>query len=180
VRESVFDLQYRVQSQALGEASTLVDAYAQIEAVFNEPTEAGLGTLLDRFWRAWQAVGNQPEDLAARAALVQDATTLATNLNRMRRQLTELQADTVTKLTLQVSEVNSIAERLASLNQQIVAALATGQTPNDLMDQRDLLLDKLARLPALRSGLCPMGQSTSTWAGTRWSIRISGSRSACR
>jgi flagellar hook-associated protein 1 FlgK len=68
VRESVFDLQYRVQSQALGEASTLVDAYAQIEAVFNEPTEAGLGTLLDRFWRAWQAVGNQPEDLAARAA----------------------------------------------------------------------------------------------------------------
>jgi flagellar hook-associated protein 1 FlgK len=145
VRESVFDLQYRVQSQALGEASTLVDAYAQIEAVFNEPTEAGLGTLLDRFWRAWQAVGNQPEDLAARAALVQDATTLATNLNRMRRQLTELQADTVTKLTLQVSEVNSIAERLASLNQQIVAALATGQTPNDLMDQRDLLLDKLAR-----------------------------------
>jgi flagellar hook-associated protein 1 FlgK len=145
VRESVFDLQYRVQSQALGEASTLVDTYAQIEAVFNEPTEAGLGTLLDRFWRAWQAVGNQPEDLAARAALVQDATTLATNLNRMRRQLTELQADTVTKLTLQVSEVNSIAERLASLNQQIVAALATGQTPNDLMDQRDLLLDKLAR-----------------------------------
>jgi flagellar hook-associated protein 1 FlgK len=145
VRESVFDLQYRVQSQALGEASTLVDAYAQIEAVFNEPTEAGLGTLLDRFWRAWQAVGNQPEDLAARAALVQDATTLATNLNRMRRQLTELQTDTVTKLTLQVSEVNSIAERLASLNQQIVAALATGQTPNDLMDQRDLLLDKLAR-----------------------------------
>lgn len=144
VRESVFDLQYRVQSQALGEASTQVDAYAQIEAVFNEPTQAGLGALLDRFWRAWQAVGNQPEDLAARAALVQDATTLATNLNRMRQQLRELQTDAATKLTLQVSEVNSIAERIATLNQQIVAALATGQTPNDLMDQRDLLLDKLA------------------------------------
>ncbi len=157
IRESVFDLQFRVQSQALGESATLVDAYSQIEAVFNEPTSAGLGALLDRFWRAWQVVSNQPEDLAARAALVQDATTLATNLNRMRTQLQELQSDAVVKLTLQVSEVNSIAQRMAALNQQIVAALATGQTPNDLMDQRDLLLDKLASFTGATIRTLPNG-----------------------
>ncbi len=157
IRESVFDLQFRVQSQALGESATLVDAYSQIEAVFNEPTSAGLGALLDRFWRAWQVVSNQPEDLAARAALVQDATTLATNLNRMRTQLQELQSDAVVKLRLQVSEVNSIAQRVAALNQQIVAALATGQTPNDLMDQRDLLLDKLASFTGATLRTLPNG-----------------------
>lgn len=157
VRESVFDFQFRVQSQALSEASTLVDGYAQIEAVFNEPTNAGFGSILDRFWRAWHAVANQPEDLAARAALVQDTITLASNLNRMRQQLLELQADTHLKLSLQVSEVSSIAERLATLNQQIVAALATGQTPNDLMDQRDLLLDKLASYTGVTIRLLPNG-----------------------
>lgn len=157
IRESVFDQQYRVQSQALGESSTLVDAYAQIEAVFNEPTASGLGALLDRFWRAWQAVSNQPEDLAARAALIQDATTLAANLNRMRTQLQQLQSDAAVKLTLQVSEVNGIAQRVAALNQQIVAALATGQTPNDLLDQRDLLLDKLASFTGATIRTLPNG-----------------------
>ncbi|MCS7050154.1 MAG: flagellar hook-associated protein FlgK [Thermomicrobium sp.] len=157
VRESVFDVQFRVQTQALGEASAQVDAYAQIEAVFNEPTEAGLGRLLDRFWRAWQGVSNQPEDLAARAALVQEATTLATNLNRMRRQLGELQSDAAAKLALQVSDVNSIAQRLATLNQQIVASLATGQTPNDLLDQRDVLLDKLASFTGATLRTLPNG-----------------------
>jgi len=145
VREAIFDQQYREQSHALGEANPRVDAYDQLQAVFNEPSTNGLSALLDRFWNAWQDVTNQPEDLAARASLVQEATTLATNINRTRSQLKQLQGDFFQKLSLQVDEVNSLASRIAALNKQIVAVLAVGQTPNDLEDQRDQLLDQLAQ-----------------------------------
>ena len=157
VREYVFDFQLRVQSEALGDASTRVTTYTQLEGIFNEPGENGLGALLDRFWRTWQAVTNQPEDLAARASLVQESTTLAANLNRIRQQLGQLREDLIQKLTLQTGEVNSIAERVAALNAQITAAIATGQNPNDLVDQRDLLLDQLAQFTGVTARTLPNG-----------------------
>lgn len=157
VREFVFDVQFRVQSELLGDAATRVATYAQLEAIFNEPGTNGLSALLDRFWRAWQAVTNQPEDLAARSSLVQEATTLAANLNRIRQQLGQIQEDLLHKLRLQTAEVNSIAERVAALNAQITAAIATGQNPNDLIDQRDLLLDQLSQYTGVTARPLPNG-----------------------
>ena len=45
-----------------------------------------------------------------------------------------------------MEEINSIAQQIADVNQQIKAITLSGQTPNDLIDRRDLLLDQISRL----------------------------------
>ncbi|HUL45527.1 MAG TPA: flagellar basal body rod C-terminal domain-containing protein, partial [Steroidobacteraceae bacterium] len=44
-----------------------------------------------------------------------------------------------------ISQVNSLAGGIAKLNTQIASDLAGGQAPNELMDQRDNLLDQLSQ-----------------------------------
>src|SRR5436305_1050652 len=43
-------------------------------------------------------------------------------------------------------DVAAYAKEIGQLNGAISGAVATGQTPNDLIDKRDLLLDKLSEL----------------------------------
>ena len=45
-----------------------------------------------------------------------------------------------------IDEVNRVLREIASLNKQIYQLKALGQNPNDLLDQRDLLLDKISRM----------------------------------
>ena len=43
-------------------------------------------------------------------------------------------------------QVNDITTQIAALNEEIVKVKAMGDNPNDLMDSRDLLSEKLAKL----------------------------------
>ncbi len=56
-----------------------------------------------------------------------------------------------------VDEVNDLAGRVADLNAKITDALAKGSAPNDLLDQRDVALDRLAALTGAttRAGSAP-------------------------
>jgi len=45
-----------------------------------------------------------------------------------------------------VKEVNDISRQIAALNEEIVKVKAMGDNPNDLMDNRDLLTEKLSNL----------------------------------
>lgn len=49
-------------------------------------------------------------------------------------------------LEIQVNTVNDIAVQIGALNEEIKRAYIRGQSPNDLLDKRDLLLDKLSEL----------------------------------
>ena len=50
------------------------------------------------------------------------------------------------RVTDQVAEINSLARTVAALNGSVATAVNAGQQPNDLLDQRDQAVDRLARL----------------------------------
>src|SRR5690606_654907 len=45
-----------------------------------------------------------------------------------------------------VTRINSLAQRIAQLNGEIRQVLAAGDTPNDLYDTRDMLIEELSRI----------------------------------
>ena len=49
-------------------------------------------------------------------------------------------------IVMTVSRVNDLSSQIAGLNEQIQKVRALGDNPNDLMDRRDLLVDRLAEL----------------------------------
>src|SRR4029453_15128263 len=59
-RDSFTDYQYRNQLSAQGRWNAKQEALQQIEAVVNEPSASGLGTLLTKYWNSWDEVSNSP------------------------------------------------------------------------------------------------------------------------
>ncbi|MEX2375498.1 MAG: flagellar hook-associated protein FlgK, partial [Dehalococcoidia bacterium] len=97
-------------------------------------------------FNAWRDLANAPDQGAARSAVVQAGETLAFVANRLATSLGDIQQDANVRLESSVSEINDLAQQVASLNQRIIGVRSTGDPAADLTDQRDLALDRLARL----------------------------------
>lgn len=145
-RDAFVDSQVRKETLSLGKAEVERDTLRQVEGVYNEPSNTGLSSLLDKFWASWQDLSNDPSSASQRASLREQARALAEGINHAYRQLKGIQSDLNSQIALRVSDVNGISSQIAALNGQIISAQSTGNQPNDLRDQRDLLLDRLAKI----------------------------------
>jgi flagellar hook-associated protein 1 FlgK len=158
IRDSYLDVQLRAQTMLQGAAEATQDGLGQVEGVLNEPSDNGLNTLLGKYWSAWQNVANSPENMATRQALVEAATSLANGFNTTSAQLTTIAGQTAQNAQLTLDEANADAADLVNLNKAIYNANAVGNTPNDLLDQRDLVIDKLGKLGSV--GVTDLGDGT--------------------
>ncbi len=162
VRDQFLDSQIRSQLSAQGSWQTTQDYLGQLESVFNEPSDSGLSTLFGTMWNAWQDLSVSPDSTSAKAAVVQAGTGLADELNRDASQLSTLRDQAGQEAGLNVSDVNSDLQQIADLNNQIQKVQLVGDQPNDLMDKRDLLLDKLATTLPISYQQDAQGQLTIT------------------
>ncbi len=146
IRENFVDYQIRNESSKQGTWEGINDTLQQVEIVFMEPSESGLNQLMDRFWSDWQELSKYPESSPIRTALKEDAVSLASSLRHIHTQLTELKTDIQGKIDIKTKEVNTMGRQIARLNEQIVNVKLAGDNPNDMLDQRDVLLDKISKL----------------------------------
>ncbi|GAV22536.1 flagellar hook-associated protein FlgK [Carboxydothermus pertinax] len=146
VRDTFMDIEYRKEVMNLGYWETRSDALDKIQLIINEPSDTGLNQLMDKFWNAWQELSKNPENLATRAVVQQTAQALAETFNHLRGQLDSLQNDLDFAVQTNVEEINSIARQIRDINDQIYKTNIVKFNANDLMDQRDELLNKLAKI----------------------------------
>lgn len=133
--------------QNLGAWEARKDYLSQIEMVLNEPSENGLRSLLDKFWNAWQELSNNPDSQGVRSAVKQQALTLIDGFHHTYQQLQELRQDINHDIGINVTKINTVGEKIAQLNKQIVAVEADSRkNANDLRDKRDLLVKQLSEL----------------------------------
>lgn len=130
----------------LGESTQQSQTLGQVQALFNEPSSNALNSDLDAFWNAWQNLGNDPQSAAARSQVLSAGQALAAQFNQLDGQMAAMQSNLDAAVGQQVSVINQLTGQIAGLNQQIAAATVAGQSPNDLEDQRDSLIGKLANL----------------------------------
>lgn len=177
MRDSFLDYQIRCQTSTLGNWETTRDTLEEIEAVFNEPSDSGISSLMSKMWGAWQDLSANPDSHAARAAVTENSGALADLLRRDAAQLDQLSQQVGQAIELKVDQVNGWLEELAALNGQIVTVQITGDEPNDLRDRRDLLLDNLAQ--AVRVSYEEQSDgSVTVWLGTdRTRALVEGSQS---
>ena len=117
---------------------------ARIELAFDEPSDNGISALISGFLAAFDDVANGPEDMAARAQLVEQGKTLMAGFAQLDAALDSQRTSSIRELGSVIDEVNAAAARIAELNQNISSAINNGFSPNELMDQRDLLITGLA------------------------------------
>lgn len=137
---------YTSQS-SLGQLTALQGYTTQIDTQFGT-TLGGVSTALQTFYSGFSDVANAPTSTAARQALLSDAQGLASSFQNASGQLNTLNTDVNSRISADVTQINSIAGSITSINKQIAAGSnqAGSQQPNELLDQRDQLVSKLSQL----------------------------------
>jgi flagellar hook-associated protein 1 FlgK len=146
IRDNFLDLQVQSQLGMQSEWDARQQELAKVEAILPEPSDSGLGNTIAQFWNAWQDVASDPSSTAARSALVEQAQTLATEMNRDSTQLNLMAKGIDAQVDDKVQSINDLAKQIADLNGQIQRVLVTGDSPNDLLDQREQLLEQLSQI----------------------------------
>ena len=139
--------QLNTSQSSLGQLNALQSYTNQIDNLFGT-TIGGLSTALQNFYGAWSDVANNPTSTASRQALLSQAQGVAGSFQSASSELGSLNTDVNSRITADVTQINSIATSIASLNKQIVVGTAQngGQPPNELLDQRDQLVSSLSQL----------------------------------
>ncbi|MDD2573919.1 MAG: flagellar hook-associated protein FlgK [Bacillota bacterium] len=153
IRNSFLDVKFWGENTVLGEWSSKSQLLGDIEMVFNEPSDAGLNTVIDRFFSALQDLSNgeKASDLTVRETVRQTAIAFTNSLNNMAAQFEKIQTDANFAIETKVKEINSYAQQISELNRQIMKYELDGSNANDLRDRRNLLVDKLSGIADVRT-----------------------------
>jgi flagellar hook-associated protein 1 FlgK len=144
----VYDQFLAAQTRSSSGNLARLDAFAtQAERLDNMlgDTTNGLSATLQAYSDALSEVSSTPGSIPARQVLLSEGRALAQRMQDYDKRLREMSADIDTRFAGEAREVSLIAEGIARLNGEItVARQSTGQAPNDLLDQRDRLIDEIA------------------------------------
>lgn len=137
--------QVRIQTASNSQVSTYYDLASRIDNMLADP-EAGLSPAVQEFFDAMQGLADNPTSQAARQVVISNAESMVERFHSIYDSVYALQQEVNIKLTGAVGEINTLSAQIADMNTQIVTqkAAANGKAPNDLLDQRDELLRRLA------------------------------------
>lgn len=146
VRDEMLDQRIVSQQNLESYWETRSKYYSMIEQIYNEPDEVSIRSNMDKFWESWQELSMNPESQAARQAVVTRGESLTDSIKTKWENLMGVGSLLNSDIEATVKQVNSYANQIASLNAEIVRSRGMGDNPNDLLDRRDLLVDKLSKL----------------------------------
>jgi flagellar hook-associated protein 1 FlgK len=145
VTDPSMDTQYRDANGAQNYWQTQDTEINNIGQIFNEPAGTTLRHAIDNFFSAWSQLANTPADYGARANVLQASISVADAFHVTASQLSATLARYSSELSASITDVNTILQNIANLNQQIILDQQRGTPANDLLDQRDAQLDKLSK-----------------------------------
>jgi len=131
-------------SSDLAAATTSRDLLDRVQTAF--PVQGtSVGTALQEFFAAANALATSPQDLGARSNLLAKAEALTQQLRDTSGALTTAQRDTDQRVQQTTADANQLLTTIASLNSSIRAASVGGDSANELRDSRRTALNTLAQ-----------------------------------
>ncbi|AET69677.1 flagellar hook-associated protein FlgK [Desulfosporosinus orientis DSM 765] len=173
IRNVFLDQRYWQESSQYGEYSVKSNSLSELESLLSDSDE-GLNDALDSFTSAMEDLANDPSDDSARSAMVAEGSALCEYLNNMYGTLEDLLDENNSAVKTEVDEINSLANQISALNQQIYKAESTGDTANDLRDQRAVLIDQLSAVADVEVKEVSYGTLANGQQDLRLSIKING------
>ena len=166
-----------VEKQLRQEKSSMVSSqemenYMRIfEGLFNENSETSVSALLSGFWNSWQDISNNPSGVPERIALYEHSSLLSGQLNALNSDLTQIETDLTSAVSIGIERINQITSEIAILNGQIVSRESDGSNANDLRDQRIARVSELSEYMDVQT--FEQGNSALTVATSRGGILVS-------
>lgn len=122
--------------------------YTQLTQIDNMlgDDSSNVSASLNSIFSAMEKVSSDPVSAAARQETLSNMQSLTYQYNSYNNTLTGLEKSTNTLISQSVNDINTATEQLANINKEISKIQAqTGGVPADLLDQRDVLLNRLSQ-----------------------------------
>jgi len=134
------------------QAEHFLGLVSQVDNLLADET-AGLSPSLQNFFNSLQNSVDDPNSASARQVFLSDANALVQRFQSIDNRLRELGADAERDLANITNEINGLGRALVRVNEAIVlgSEAGTGNSPNDLLDERDSLLQELAELTSVET-----------------------------
>ncbi len=177
VRDSFYDEKYWSNNSKYGNYSMKQYYMRTIEDYFKDDGKSGFKTVFDKMSAALQSVTTNSSSTSSKAQFIAAAKSLTDYFNNMYGNLQELQKDVNLEIKQNVDQINSIAEKIATLNKQINVIELSGSRANDLRDQRELLIDELSEIVDVKTiehKITDTNDPTRETGGTRYIVQIAG------
>lgn len=153
--DSYLNNYYRDQLSILKGYEAQLDNLGDLEDIFNDLEGEGISGALADFYEAVNNLNEYPASSTARVNFVESAKTLTATLNAKSKQLSELTAKALgdgesiesleaSKIYSKFSVFNDKLEELAEVNKALAITQTGTLEANNLLDQRDMILNDIA------------------------------------
>ncbi|MCR5750083.1 MAG: flagellar hook-associated protein FlgK [Lactobacillus sp.] len=136
------------------------DTLGQLEDILHEPSNDGVIKALNTLTDSWQKLAENPELGTSKTLVVENANSFADSIHQMATQINQLYKDSISNLQKSVLDFNEKIDQLADINKKVFTLTSRGETPNDLLDQRDTLLKDISGLVNINTEFDGYGRTT--------------------
>lgn len=147
VRDVFIDQTYRKESGRSMFYEVSATAMEEVENLLGELQGEAFQEALEDFWTSIQELSKDPSSSITQGVFVQRASAFLERAVSVYDQLEAYQDNLNTQVQQMVDKINDYGNQIVTLNEQIRFIEAGGtETPNDLRDTRNQLLDELAEM----------------------------------
>lgn len=150
IYDEVLRTELLTRSSSQASLQSLYELSSRLENLFSEPQFGAQGSL-DSYQSALSDVANNPGSLPERQVLIAEAQNLVNRLENLGSSLESLDNSVRLHIEEDLEVINDISTRLVEFNLVIDNNNLTVAEPNELLDQRDLLLRQLAEKVDIRT-----------------------------
>jgi flagellar hook-associated protein 1 FlgK len=177
-RDEFYDMKYWNNQTNLGEYKSKEYYMGQVETYFKDDGNSGFESVFSDFMKTGlETLALDPSSTTARAQFIEYGSGLSEYFNSMSGEMQAIQKDINAEIKIKVNDINSIASRIANLNEQINTIELSGSTANELRDRRALLLDQLSQIVAVQVKETPIVDSNNPdreTGGNNFIVKIAG------
>ena len=147
-------------------ASSRDQYLGQVESVYNDFGDAGLGQSLRDLLDSFSELGQNPQDSTVRSKLLANADGLTMRIRSMAETLNDFRAQLVRDAQDSTKQVNQLTKDIAKLNGDILLSENQGNDAADLKDFRDGKIAQLSEFVDVRSFTNTKGEYVIQAAGS--------------
>jgi flagellar hook-associated protein 1 len=144
IRNTFYDFQYRSESHKQGQYTVEYEYYKNVENIFNEPSDTGISSSMNKFFSNWQELAKDPNNPSAKNIVIESGKSLTGTISETYKRMDNLEGTIQGEVDRISSDIANILAELEDLNKNIKIVEGAGKTPNDYLDKKDKLLDDLS------------------------------------
>ena len=145
IRDPYLDTRYRNEAAAFGELATKSTGLTDLQNMLDEISTDGLHAELGKFIGQIRELGRSPDSKELAVVVRNMASSIAQMLNKSSSDLQGVLDQQKFDLNVAITDsVNSTIKQIAFLNTKIREDHIYGNPSNELMDERNLLIDQLS------------------------------------